>query len=300
MSASIALACPRPIPAPVRLSERSLSFGKRCYVMGIVNVTPDSFSDGGAYLTHDAALAHALMLAEAGADIVDIGGESTRPGAKPVAVDEELERVVAVIEGLRARSPVLISVDTYKAAVASAALAAGADIINDISALGFDTDMAAVVASSGAALVMMHMRKTPADMQEDIVYDDLVDDVLDFFRERLARADAAGIAREQIILDPGIGFGKTVDQNYRLLRELGRFTELGRPILLGTSRKRFLGAIVGKPANDRVWATAATVACGIWAGADIVRVHDVAQMVDVARVAEAIAAMSFQDQATPF
>ncbi|MFU8804524.1 MAG: dihydropteroate synthase [Bradymonadaceae bacterium] len=278
-----------PLLAPVRLGERTLSFGERFYVMGILNVTPDSFSDGGLFHHAQAAIDHGLSMVEQGADILDIGGESTRPGAASVSVEEELDRVIPVIEALASQTDTIISIDTTKARVAEEAAKAGATIINDISGLGFDEAMAGVVASTGAALVLMHIRGTPETMQKDIRYDDVVVDILAYFEERIRMAEAAGVARTQIIVDPGIGFGKTVAQNYRLLRELNRFTTLGQPILLGTSRKSFLGAVVDKPARERIFATAATVACGLMAGADIVRVHDVAEMVDVARVVEAIA-----------
>lgn len=287
-TATIASPGQRHSPPPIQLANSMLSFDKRCYLMGIVNTTPDSFSDGGRFVEHATALEHALQLIEAGADIIDIGGESTRPGAQSVSLAEELERTIPLIQALRAQSNITISIDTYKAEVARQALKAGADIVNDISALSFDPNMASVIAHSGAPVVLMHIRKTPADMQHDIHYDDLIQDLLTYFRQRIAAAEAAGIRREQIIIDPGIGFGKTTAQNYQLIRELGRFLELDRPILLGTSRKNFLGQIIHKPAEERAWATAATVACGIWAGAHIVRVHDVAQIHDVLRVTEAI------------
>lgn len=292
MTATYAQPQPRSSFPPIQLKNSTIPFGKRCYLMGIVNVTPDSFSDGGLFVEQKTALEHALHLIQAGADMIDIGGESTRPGAQTVSVSEELERVIPLIKALRAQSPVTISIDTYKAEVARQALAAGADIINDISALTFDPDMASVVAHSHAPIILMHIRKTPANMQVDIHYDDLIEDLLDYFRERITFAQNAGIHREQIILDPGIGFGKTTAQNYQLLRELSRFLELDRPILLGTSRKNFLGQVVNKPAHERTWATAATVACGIWAGADIIRVHDIAQIHDVVRISEAIIGMN--------
>ncbi len=257
--------------------------------MGVLNVTPDSFSDGGEYFARDDAVERGLRMAEAGADILDVGGESTRPGAAAVGVDEEIGRVVPVIEALAARTDALISVDTSKSAVARAACHAGAHIVNDISGLGFDEQMAAVVAEADAALVLMHIRGTPRTMQHDLSYDDVVDEIHAYFVDRLALAHRAGIDVDKIVVDPGIGFGKSVEQNYRLIRELHRFFDLGCPLLLGPSRKSFIGKILDKPPPERVWGTAASVACGLYAGADIVRVHDVEHMVDVVRIAEAIA-----------
>ena len=280
---------PRPALPALTVGDRTLAFGGRFYVMGVLNVTPDSFSDAGEFFDHDAAIARGVAMWEAGADIIDVGGESTRPGAEPVEVDEEIERVAAVVEALAERTDAIVSIDTSKSEVARAATAAGAGIVNDISGLGFDDQMAGVVAASGAALILMHIRGTPQTMQTDIDYDDVVDDIRDYFAQRLDLARRAGIRDDRIVLDPGIGFGKTVPQNYRLIRELHRFFDFGCPLLLGTSRKRFIGDILQKPAQQRVWGTAATVACGLYAGADIVRVHDVAQICDVVRVTEAIA-----------
>lgn len=288
---TLAIAHPRPPLAALRVGNRELPFGQCFYVMGIINVTPDSFSDGGRFVKTESAVEHGLRLAEEGAHILDIGGESTRPGAQSVSIDEELDRVIPVLEALHQRTDAILSIDTSKAEVAREATRKGATIVNDISGLGFDPAMAGVVAESGAALVLMHIRGTPETMQTDTRYDDVVDDIYGYFEKRIALAEAARIPRAQIVLDPGIGFGKTVAQNFRLLRELHRFTALGQPILLGTSRKSFLGAALGRPeaqASTRVFATAASVACGLWAGADILRVHDVAQMADVARVTQAI------------
>lgn len=291
MTATIAKPCPRPTLTPIQLKNSTFPFGDRCYIMGVVNRTPDSFSDGGRFSEERTAIEHALKMIDAGADIIDIGGESTRPGSVPVSLHDELERVIPVIEAIRAQSTTTISIDTSKSEVARQALNAGADIVNDISALTFDPDMASVVAQSGAPVILMHIRKTPADMQIDIHYDDLVEDILQYFRERIDFAVRSGIQRTQIIIDPGIGFGKTTAQNYQLIRELHRFLKLERPILLGTSRKSFLGQVIHKPAAERVWATAATIACGIWAGADLVRVHDVNELHDVVRITEAIIGM---------
>lgn len=279
---------PRDTPPALQLPGGALTFDDRCRVMGVLNVTPDSFSDGGAFLAHEDAIQRGVAMVEAGADIIDIGGESTRPGAEPVEADEELDRVLPVVEALAERADVYLSIDTTKASVAQRCLQAGADIVNDISGLGFDPQMADVVAEAEAGLVLMHILGTPRTMQRDIDYDDIVDDVRAYFDERLEVAVRAGIDPDRIALDPGIGFGKTVAHNYRLIRELHRFFDLGRPLLLGPSRKSFIGAVLEKPPRERVWGTAATVACGLYAGADIVRVHDVAQMNDVVRVTEAL------------
>jgi dihydropteroate synthase len=254
-------------------------------VMGIVNVTPDSFSDGGLYLDHRAAVAHGLELERAGASILDIGGESTRPGAHPVPEAEELRRVVPVIEGLRAQgSAAQISIDTSKAAVAAAALGAGATLVNDVTALRGDPAMAEVVASARADLCLMHMLGDPRTMQRDPHYDDVVSEVKAFLDERLRVAVAAGIAEERIALDPGIGFGKTTEHNLTLLRRVAELVALGRPVLIGTSRKSFLGKITARPVEDR---TAATIATNLFAyerGVRIFRVHDVAPIHDALQV----------------
>lgn len=272
-----------------------MTFDRHRLVMGILNVTPDSFSDGGLYLDTDKAVAHALDMVAKGADIIDIGGESTRPGAEPVAEGEELRRVLPVIERLSRDTHALLSVDTNKASVARAALQAGASIVNDISGLGFDPRMPSVVAELDAALVLMHIQGTPTTMNVRPVYCDIVAEVTQYFRDRLAQAKASGISLDRIVLDPGLGFGKTSRHSFTLLRNLGRLAEMGRPVLLGPSRKRFIGEAIGdKPPEERVWGTAASVACGLMAGAHIVRVHDVAQMVDVVKVTEAV--LSTEDE----
>jgi dihydropteroate synthase len=257
--------------------------------MGIVNVTPDSFSDGGLFLDAQAAVAHGLELARQGADILDIGGESTRPGAEPVGESEELRRVEPVIEGLAGGladggTDAQISIDTSKAAVATAALAAGATLVNDVSALRADPEMAAVVAQSGADCCLMHMLGEPRTMQHDPRYDDVVDDVKAFLEERLRFAVDAGVSEDRILLDPGIGFGKTVQHNLELLRRLGELTKLGRPLVLGTSRKSFLGRLLAdaqgqeQPAAvaDRLPGTIASSVIAYERGASVLRVHDVA------------------------
>jgi dihydropteroate synthase len=275
-------------PESLQLRGRTLDFDQT-HVMGVVNVTPDSFSDGGIFYGTDDAVEQALALLDAGASIVDIGGESTRPGAEPVPVSEELERVLPVVERVRSERPdSVISIDTYKAKVAAEAVAAGADIVNDISAMTLDSDMASTVADLGVPIVLMHILGDPKTMQDEPVYDDVVEEVASWLEDRVALAERAGIARSQVVIDPGIGFGKTVDHNYALMANLDRFARTGQAVLLGTSRKSFIGKVVGKPPRERVFGTAATVAWGIMAGAHIVRVHDVAEMVDVARVSDAM------------
>ena len=256
-------------------------------LMGVVNVTPDSFSDGGLYLDPGAAVGHGLELAEAGAEILDVGGESTRPGAEPVGEQEELGRVVPVIQGLR-DGGFRISVDTSKAAVAAAALDAGAEIVNDVTALRGDPEMAPLCAERGATVVLMHMLGEPRTMQEDPRYDDVVADVKAFLAERLQAAVAAGIDEDKVWLDPGIGFGKTGAHNMELLRRLGELRELGRPLVVGTSRKSFIGKVDGSPAGERLGGTIASSILAAAEGADILRVHDVAEMRQALTVATAI------------
>jgi dihydropteroate synthase len=257
-------------------------------IMGVVNVTPDSFSDGGAFLDRDAAVNHGLRLAFEGADLVDVGGESTRPGADPVPEREELDRVIPVIEGIRAANDaVRISIDTSKAAVAAAALDAGADYVNDVTALRGDPDMAPLVAERGVDVCLMHMLGTPRTMQSEARYDDVVADVREFLQQRIEAAVAAGIALERIEVDPGIGFGKTVEHNLELLDRLRELTTLGRPVVLGTSRKSFLGRITGRETAERMPATLATLVMAYERGAEVFRVHDVAPARDALAVAAA-------------
>jgi dihydropteroate synthase len=256
-------------------------------LMGVVNVTPDSFSDGGLYLDPEAAIAHGRELAETGAEILDVGGESTRPGADPVDEEEELRRVVPVIRGLSG-SPSRFSVDTSKAAVAAAALDAGAEIVNDVTALRGDPEMAALCAERGATVVLMHMLGEPRTMQDDPHYEDVVTDVKEFLAARLEAAVAAGIAEERVWLDPGIGFGKTGAHNMELLRRLGELRELGRPLVVGTSRKSFIGKVDGSPADQRLGGTIASSVLAAAEGADVLRVHDVAEMHQALAVATAI------------
>ena len=256
-------------------------------LMGVVNVTPDSFSDGGLYFDPDAAVAHGRELAEAGAEILDVGGESTRPGAEAVPEDEELRRVIPVIQGLAA-ADCRVSVDTSKAPVAAAALDAGAEIVNDVTALRGDPEMAALCAERGATVVLMHMRGDPRTMQDDPRYDDVVAEVKNVLAERLGAAVAVGVAEERVWLDPGIGFGKTAAHNMELLRRLGELRELGRPLVVGTSRKSFIGKVDGSAAGERLGGTIASSVLAAAEGAEVLRVHDVAEVRQAMAVATAI------------
>ncbi len=270
----------------LRLRKSALDTTARCLLMGILNITPDSFSDGGAYHSTGEAVERAVAMVADGADIIDIGGESTRPGAAPVAASEELRRILPVIEGLRARSDVPISIDTRRAAVAAAAIDAGADIINDVSALRHDMEMAGVAARTGAPVVLMHMQGTPQTMQREPSYRNVVEEVKLFFTERVAFCRGAGI--DQIILDPGIGFGKTVAHNLALLRGLPAFLPLGFPLLVGTSRKAFIGAVTGAAVAERLPGTIASSVLACANGACILRVHDVREMRAAIEITEAI------------
>jgi dihydropteroate synthase len=257
--------------------------------MGILNVTPDSFSDGGRYTDADAAVRRAVEMVAAGADIIDVGGESTRPGSTGVPFDEQLRRVLPVIEGIRKRLPVVISIDTMNARVAEAAVNSGANLVNDVSAGEADRDMFGVIASLNAAMVLMHMRGTPATMQDNPVYTDVVREVLEYLGKRAKAAVAAGIDGTKILVDPGIGFGKTVEHNLALLRETRAIVGSGLPVVIGTSRKGFIGKITGEgEADRRVMGTAATVAWAVANGAAVVRVHDVAEMARVVRMTRAV------------
>jgi dihydropteroate synthase len=257
--------------------------------MGIVNVTPDSFSDGGMHATAEAAVAHGLALVEKGADLLDVGGESTRPGATPVPQEEELRRVLPVVESLAARAGVPVSVDTYKAEVARQCLERGASVVNDVTALAGDPAMTDVVRSFTAGLVLMHMQGTPATMQDNPSYDDVVGDISRFLEQRLRAAGAAGIAAEQTVLDPGLGFGKTARHNLELLARLGEFQRLGRPVCLGVSRKGFLGRLLVRPVERRLAGSLAAVCAAVSRkAAQIVRVHDVAETRDAVTVLAAI------------
>jgi len=278
----------------LKLRSRTLTLGERTLVMGVLNVTPDSFSDGGKYEEPEAAIERALAMEREGADVLDIGGESTRPGAEETSAAEELDRILPVLEGLRGRLKIPVSVDTRRAAVVELAIRAGAEMIKDVSGLRTDAHLAEVVARNGVGLILMHMRGEPRTMQRGPFARNVLSDVVSGLRESVAMARKAGVAKTQIILDPGIGFGKSYAQNYELIEKLPRLTALGYPLLVGTSRKGFLGATLARdgksaPSEERIWGTAATVTASILGGVHIVRVHDVAQMVQVARVADCVA-----------
>jgi len=268
---------------------RTLSLGGSTLVMGILNVTPDSFSDGDLFTDPGAAFEHAGLMIEDGAGIIDVGGESTRPGAAPVGEEEEIRRIVPTIERIFRELRTVISVDTTKAAVARAALDAGADIVNDISALG-DPEMAQVVARSAAPVVLMHMRGTPGSMQSDTGYDDLMTTLVDFLRSAVEKAIEGEIAGDKIIVDPGIGFGKSTRGNLEILRRLPTLCKIGRPVLVGPSRKSFIGAALGLPVTERLEGSLAAAVVAAWQGAHILRVHDVAETVRMVRMVDAVLA----------
>lgn len=277
------------------LPTRTLELGPRTLIMGVLNVTPDSFSDGGQFFDPQIAIARALEMERCGADIIDIGGESTRPGAKAVSAAREIDRVLPVLRGLRGKLRIPISLDTQKASVAEAGLAAGAEIINDVSALRSDPALGEIVRKHRAALLLMHMRGTPGTMQQGPFARDVMRDVTTGLRAAIARARRAKVSPARLLIDPGIGFGKSYQQNCELLRRLPELAKLGCPLVVGTSRKAFIGwLLAGKhrkqslPSDQRMWGTAATVAASIFGGAHIVRVHDVAEMAQVARVADAL------------
>jgi len=273
----------------LKTARRDITLGDRTLIMGIVNVTPDSFSDGGRYLTTDQAVAHALRLIDEGADILDFGGESSRPGALPVSPEEESARVVPVIEAVARQVDAPLSIDTTKAAVARAAIEAGAEIVNDISSMSFDGQMPAVVSGSGAAVILMHMRGTPVDMQAgDLTYASLWGEIIRYLEGRIAAAQKDGIEGWRIVVDPGLGFGKSAEDNFKILRDLHECRVLGVPVLVGPSRKSFIGRITGGAPEDRTEGTAAAVTAAILKGAHFVRVHDVGTMKKVAAVADAI------------
>jgi dihydropteroate synthase len=277
----------------IRLRKKTLVLGRRTLLMGVLNVTPDSFSDGGKFLDPSRAIGHALALQQAGADILDIGAESTRPGSLGIHADEELRRLLPVLQGLRGRLKIPISLDTRKSAVAEIAVGAGAQILNDVSGLNYDPRLAEVAARRKVGLILMHMRGEPRTMQTAPFARDVVKDVTQGLRASIRKAHHAGVAKSQIILDPGIGFGKSFQQNYELLAKLQQLARIGFPLLVGTSRKGFLGKTLTRnttpaPPNERLWATAATVTASILGGAHIVRVHDVAEMLQVVRTADCL------------
>jgi dihydropteroate synthase len=275
----------------MKLSWRNfcLDFSKKTYIMGILNVTPDSFSDGGLYFDKSTAVMRAFQMAEEGADIIDIGGESTRPGSEPVAIEEELRRTIPVIEFLSKETKIPLCIDTYKSEVAKRALDAGASMVNDISGLRFDPKMPAVVSEYKVPVVIMHIRGNPRDMQQNPVYEALIPEIMDYLRIGIIIARQTGISEDMIVIDPGIGFGKTFDHNLQIIHNLQEFTLLRKPILIGPSRKAFIGKILGDvPVTERLEGTAAAVAISIMNGANIIRAHDVKEMVKVAKVADAI------------
>ena len=261
-----------------RCGRREFRLGERTYILGILNVTPDSFSDGGRFFDPDLAVAHAKEMVAQGADIIDVGGESSRPGSEPVSAREEKRRVLPVIEALADRVDVPISIDTYKSEVAREALDRGASMVNDISGLKESPDMVDLVAQQGASLVVMHMRGRPKTMQKDPRYKDVVKEVVSFLKGQADRACGAGVSKDRILVDPGIGFGKTVDHNLELIRELGAVRRLGYPVLIGTSRKSFIGHLLGTEVDDRLEGTIASNVVAVLNGADFVRVHDVREI----------------------
>ncbi len=277
-------------PLILRFPRKDYDLTQRTLIMGALNVTPDSFSDGGVFLEKSKAIAQGLQLTRAGADILDIGGESTRPGAQILEEAEEIRRVIPVIQELKREIDIPISIDTRKAGVAEKALDAGAEMVNDVSALRFDPRMAEVVRTWRVPVVLMHMRGEPANMQVNPHYDDLIGEILEFLKERIADAESRGISPEQIVVDPGIGFGKSMEaqHNLILLKHLNRFQVLEKPLLVGTSRKAFIGKILGLPPHEREEGTMATVAVAVLQGANIVRVHEVQRLRRVVQVVDAI------------
>ncbi len=272
----------------LRCRRQTFRLGERTLLMGVLNITPDSFSDGGLFFDKDKAIAHGLKMVEEGADIIDIGGESTRPGSKPLGLKEELRRVLPVIEALSRDAEVPISIDTYKSEVARRAIDAGAEIINDISGLHFDPELARVAAKEHTPIVLMHIRGTPETMQKDVRYDSLFSEIIAYLKKGIRRAESAGVDPEQIVVDPGIGFGKTLEHNLLIIKHLSEFRILGKPILLGTSRKSFIGKILDSHPERRLEGTLSSIAIGVLNGAHIIRSHDVLQAKRAIAVADAI------------
>lgn len=270
------------------LKNKTLDFSQRAYIMGVLNLTPDSFFDGRRFLEPEAAVQHAFRMEAEGADIIDLGGESTRPGAQAVPLKEEFRRVLPVLKRLSGRLKVPISIDTYKSEVAERCIQCGAEMVNDISGLYFDPRMKEVVARHQVPVIVMHMKGTPRDMQKDPQYRDLIGEILSFFRESISRADAAGVPADKIIIDPGIGFGKSFAHNLDILKGLESFKVLGKPIMVGVSRKSFLGKILDLPVDERLEGSIAAALYAVLRGANIVRVHDVAATVRALRTVEAI------------
>lgn len=280
-------------PQQLACGSYSFDFSKRTYLMGILNVTPDSFSDGGRFFDHAHALDHARRMVDEGADIIDVGGESTRPGAQGVSLEEERSRVLPILERLAHELPVPFSIDTTKATIAREAIEAGAVIINDISALRAEPEMAELAARHGVAVVLMHMRGTPRTMQQEVAYPDLIAEIYDFLQERIDYALSAGVDASRIMIDPGLGFGKSVpDGNLSILKHLGSFRKLRKPLLVGPSRKAFIGRVLGLGREEREEGTAAAVAIAVANGANVVRVHDVKMMKRVVAMADAVRSAS--------
>jgi dihydropteroate synthase len=276
-------------PYELKWDRFTLPLGKKTSIMGVLNITPDSFSDGGLFFQRDKAIAQGEDLAAQGADLLDIGGESTRPFSDPISTEEEIQRIVPIIRELVNRISIPISVDTYKSEVAKAALDAGAALVNDISALGFDPGLAGIIAEYRVPVILMHIQGTPRDMQVHPRYNHLLEDIHQFFMERITLAQNQGIPKEHILLDPGIGFGKTFSQNLTLIKRLDYFHNLDQALVLGTSRKAFIGHLTGQEPLNRDWGTAATLVIGAWQGAHMVRVHNVAAAKQVMAVADALA-----------
>ena len=272
----------------IRCRKRTFKLGKQTLLMGVLNVTPDSFSDGGLFLDREKAIAQGLKMVEEGADLIDIGGESTKPGSKPLGLEEELRRVIPVIEALAKEVDVPISIDTYKSAVAKKAVEAGAQMINDISGLHFDPDLAHVASKEDVPLILMHTRGTPETMQKDVHYESLFSEILQYLRESIQRAESAGLDPGQIVIDPGIGFGKTLEDNLLIIKNLQELRILGKPILLGTSRKSFIGKILNTDVTERLEGTLSSIAIGVLNGAHIIRCHDVLEAKKAISVADAI------------
>ena len=280
----------------IQVRSKQYTLGERTWIMGVLNITPDSFSDGGLFLDHKKAVEHGLKLAKEGADIIDIGGESSRPGSDPISLTEELDRVIPVITELKQKTDVLISIDTMKAGVAENALDAGADIINDISALRVDPDLAYLAAERKTPVILMHMLGTPKTMQDNPAYDNVLTQIHTFFEERIDYAVTQGIKKSKLFLDPGIGFGKRLQDNLVLLKELSFFIDLNLPLLIGPSRKSFIGAILDLPVTQRLEGTLASTTAAILNGAHIVRVHDVAAVRKAVLVTDAILASSIEGE----
>lgn len=268
--------------------NKSLNIGEGTVICGILNLTPDSFSDDGIYYDRKKAVDRVKQMADEGAGMIDIGGESSRPGAVPVSLEEERKRILPVLEEIAGKIDIPVSIDTYKSIIAREALQTGADIVNDITSLQGDPDMGNVIAESGAGIILMHMQGKPHNMQENPYYKDVVSDIIEFLKDAVGRAGSFGISTEKIIVDPGIGFGKRTEHNLEIIKKLAEMKSLGRPILIGVSRKSIIGNVLNLPVNERIEGTEALVACAILKGADIVRVHDVKQMYRVSRMVDAV------------